>query len=331
MVGNAFIRALWVGALLSQPAAAAIAVDDSVAATATSISKAVFAGGSLWLLTDTGHLSSVSPNDHRQVDAPIPGAIFDLWVQDGEPAALSRHDPRAASWSIWHRIHDKWSSATIILPQKDEHYVGAGSSAGSLAVLTTRRLINIRGRQQESLPVAWEPERLPALATMLVTDSAVYVGYNAGEWGGWIRAVDRSTGKVTPVAAEFGDPVTGLALEPNGCVALSMGLIHMGFQSGGVGEFCGERARRVYTKTVRDQETEPFFGIAAAGGQLWAIGADGLYRIAPDGAVQTVPMPAFSQMGNVTVSFDLPQFALVLTGVNRHLAVSGATPLFAPR
>jgi hypothetical protein len=332
MIGKGFLPALWFATSLCLASSAASAAETAAAPEVDHfISKAVFAGGSLWLLTDRGHLSSVSPTDQRQVNAPIPGRVFDLWVQDGEPATLARESAKAPAFSIWRHTHGKWSPAAAIQRQDDEYYVGAGQTQGAVVILTNHRLITLRGRHQESLPVEWPPQTFPGQGSVLVTDFAVYVGANEGEWGGWIRAVDRSSGTVTELAKNFSDPVTGLAAEPNGCIAVSMGLIHMGYLSGGIGELCGEQAKMLYTKPVHDKETEPFFGICAAGGHLWAIGADGLYELSTDGTAQSVPMPKFVLMGNATVSFDLPDFALVLTTVNQHLSVSGATPLFAPR
>jgi hypothetical protein len=74
----------------------------------------------------------------------------------------------------------------------------------------------------------------------------------------------------------------------------------------------------------------PFFGVRAIGGDLWAIGTDGIYQIGADGVAKITALPPFRRIGNVSVSFALPEFVLVLTNVNQRRSVSGSVPMMVP-
>jgi hypothetical protein len=57
----------------------------------------------------------------------------------------------------------------------------------------------------------------------------------------------------------------------------------------------------------------------------------GLYRITERAVDAAVPLPRFKQIEGVYVSFDHPNFILVLTEIDRRLSMSGAVPLLVPR
>jgi hypothetical protein len=77
--------------------------------------------------------------------------------------------------------------------------------------------------------------------------------------------------------------------------------------------------------------TLPFFGIATVDANLWAVGIDGIYRIAHDGVAKVSTLPDFQQIGNVSVSFAVPSVVLVRTDVNKRRSVSGSAPMIVAR
>jgi hypothetical protein len=54
------------------------------------ISRAVFAADRLWLLTDAGELTSITPGEETRVPVPVPEPAIDLCVADSRPAATQR-------------------------------------------------------------------------------------------------------------------------------------------------------------------------------------------------------------------------------------------------
>jgi hypothetical protein len=196
-----------------------------------------------------------------------------------------------------------------------------------------------------------------AVTSIHATADHVFVGINAGEWGGGLRRIDRRTGKVTVIEKNsMGglcggplntscDPVNGIADEPwkPGCVAIAIGLVHFS-PHGRIVEVCKDEVRRIYFKDFGNsgprneqrQGDEPFktvafFSLVRAGNELMAAGIDGVYRFDGTANPKVIPLPKFEVIGQVGVSFDLPDVVLVLTAINQRRSMSGNIPLLVPR
>lgn len=158
--------------------------------------------------------------------------------------------------------------------------------------------------------------------------------------------LDRKTGQITIVESKDPksicggalntdcDPVNGIAIEPwiDKCAIIAVGLVHF-MALGRIVEVCDHRIHPVYSREYGpdNKSTVPFFGIAAAGATLWAVGADGIYQIAPGGVEKVHSLPEFQKIGSVLVSFALPDVVLLLTNVNQRRSVSGSTPMIIAR
>ena len=78
-------------------------------------------------------------------------------------------------------------------------------------------------------------------------------------------------------------------------------------------------------------ETVAFFGLVRSGGELWASGIDGIYRLRGGTLVGVTPLPKFKAISGVGVSFDIPHLVLVVTMINRRHSISGGAPMLVPR
>jgi hypothetical protein len=213
-----------------------------------------------------------------------------------------------------------------------------------------------------SVPLRNNPPASPLdyarVTSVAFTAQSIYIGLNAGEWGGGLRSIDRHTGKIATVESNTSgnlcggplntecDPVNGLVVEPNkpNCVVAAVGLVHMA-PHGRIVEICGAAVRRIYFRPfdagsernpIQKGQDEPFmtvafFGLIRHKDAMWAVGIDGLYRFGSDGKPQVEPLPKFKQIGGVYASFDLPDVVVVLTDINSRNAVSGRTPLLISR
>jgi hypothetical protein len=322
----------------------------------SSITRAVFAGNRLWLLTDAGTLSSIEEGSPDSIDAELPEPVFDLWVQEGAPAILTGRRGGGGDWTLRLWAEGEWKTQAHIRTRGDS-LIGAAAYGGSTTLLTRHRLIEVSDHRQREVPVAWSNEwRLGGIASILVTRRSVLVGINNGEWGGELKRVDRRTGAVSSIDSRLSgercgqapspecDPVNAIVEEPGkrDCAVLAVGLVHMMTQ-GGIFEVCGNAVRALYTRPVRwdsagkavpssdAYSTLPFFGASAVGQDLWAVGLDGIYKVGAGGAAMVTPLPAFQRIGGVSVSFALPGVVLVLTDVNQRRSLSGSVPLMVPR
>lgn len=226
-------------------------------------------------------------------------------------------------------------------------------------LVTTRRLVDLLGRVPV-VPVdaAFGTEvrnRRRGTPTVLATGQTVFVGFNVGERGGGLQAIDRRSGRVSlierltnetdPCSGPLGtkcDPVTGLAVAPwnADCVVATVGMRHF-FSHGRILEVCGARVRVLYQKAEGKQwksatpdAPDPslaFFGLASRGDGVWAVGGERLYRIERDQSVSSTRQPRLRRVGRFWLSFDHPDVVLVMTMINQRRSLSGWTPILVPR
>ncbi len=260
------------------------------------VSRAIFFNSQLWILTDAGLLSSITEGADQQVDVPLPAPALDLWTQDGAPAVLTGVR-NGSSWTVRQWSHGEWS-ATATVSVNADRFIGVAPSPGAVTILTSNRLIEIVGGSQRSLALVWPAKPLGAVTSVAAIRGSLLVGFNAGEWGGGLRRIGRPNNQISIVENRSGDsicggllntdcdPVNGIAVEPwqKDCAAITIGLVHF-MTRGGIVEVCGDTVKRLYSRSSGGDRisTVPFFGIVTANSNLAAVGADGIYKVAPDG------------------------------------------------
>jgi hypothetical protein len=317
------------------------------------LTRAVYADGRLWVLSDEGVLSSLIEGERAWVHATLTDPVFGICrTQDGDLFAVTGKRENADQWTVrrWH--DDAWSTETDI-PAIDEHPFALDCGAGDVTLLTSRRIVDIGGKTTD---VSWPKQGLRGrITSFLGTPGAVFIGVNAGEWGGGLYRLDRKTGEIVSIERNVSgalcggplnrecDPVNALAALPwkPDCAAVAIGLVHLS-EHGRIVEVCGGEVTRLYYgadpgavamgKGMDEPfETVAFFGLASSSDAIWAFGADKLYRIDKNGDATNAAMPAFEKIGNIQVSFALPDFVLVLTEVGQRNSLSDSTPILVPR
>ncbi|HEY1604096.1 MAG TPA: hypothetical protein VGF77_00690 [Allosphingosinicella sp.] len=324
----------------------------------TMISRAIFADRRLWLLTDTGKLSSLVEGADRRETCDPGGKVLDICAGEQGLLAVTDDGREARSWTLkrWREGH--WQPERRI-GSNGERVIALSCDASRPILLTSRRLIGLDGHAAHDVPLS---ESLPAgrmKTAVHVAGDHIYVGIDAGEWGGGLRRIDRRTGKVANVERVEGggacgrpldskcDPVDAVATIPwkPDCVAVAVGLIHFD-SSGRIVSICDDKVDLLFAqphdlyqqdraKAAEAAEggfgSVAFFGLTASGNTLVAAGDDGLYRIGPDRHATHQQWPLFKDMDGVLVSFALPDLILVMTEVNRRVSVSGISPLLVVR
>ena len=217
---------------------------------------------------------------------------------------------------------------------------------------TTRtwRVTNVRGRLQSAIGFA-----VNSSVGMPMNGSAIYIGYDAGEWGGGMQRVDIETGSVTRVEKRdpskryfYGgplegalDPVTGIIPDPKrqDCILASIGLFHLGTSSGRIVRVCGTEVEVAFENLEefdypagKFAVSEAFYGIAPAGGSTyWAVGITGLYRFrSGESAPDKMELPRLMPMDQIYLSRDIPDAIILRTYINWAVSTSGYTPLVVP-
>lgn len=193
----------------------------------------------------------------------------------------------------------------------------------------------------------------PAIA-MTRDGSTIYVGLNAGEWGGGLVRVDVATGDVQQIqqieqddpqdicAGPLNtacDPVTAVTPDPenSSCVLASVGLSHM-MSHGRVLRVCDGDVQTIFRRLIISEEddfyslenaerfdlTEPVYGLSSGELGVFALTRTGLYRIGDDEPIQ---LSNFETLGPLRVTRSVPGYMVVLTDINWAVSLSGYTPM----
>lgn len=324
------------------------------------IKRAVFAQQRLWLLSDSGALSSIVDQGDERIVEHLPEPALDLCVQNGDPLIVTGQQDRGKGWTLrrWHA--GEWQQELTVSRSRDI-LLALSCSAPQTTLLTSKRLIDVvAGVPKSTLLLGFAIGG--AIASVHNLGDQFFVGFNGGEWGGGLTRIDRRRGTIRRIESDYAseipcsgplnascDPVNGIAAAPwnSRCVVVAIGLVHF-LSHGRIAEVCGDTVKRLYFMPLKIDdrmgpdpgvtrgEGEPFstvafFGIERVGDALWAVGIDGLYRITQSGLGERVPLPEFKNADGVYVSFDGPGLVLVGTEVNRRRSVSGTVPMLVPR
>jgi len=345
------------GAALRTRLAAEAADDNAPPAPERMASRAIFAGGRLYLVAGNRRLLSLAEGESSLTSHDLGEPVLDACVQGGEPLVLTGATQGATAWTLRRLRAGQWQAERTIARENDEPVALACSAEGAF-LLTSGRFLDLTQARAKILQLRGGLIQALVTAAVHVTPQAVFVGLNAGEWGGGLRRIDRRSGQIETIernaTAELCDgplntacdPVQGLApipWRPN-CVAAAIGLIHM-LAHGRLTAVCPDRVEQLYAATEGELEDPErareaarggygsiaFFGIAATGDDLLAVGHNGLHRLAADGSATHVPLPRFTRVDDLLVSFALPDVVLVVTGINGRASMSGAVPIMAIR
>ncbi len=321
------------------------------------ISRAVFAGGRLWLLTDTGHLSSLAEGERTTMPHDPGEEVLDLCERGDAPVLLTGR-PDAEAWTVRRLEDGRWRTVRSVAAAGD-YLVAMACGDGRHVLLTNRRVIDLERPAAEALALTDELPPGRVNSAVHIRPEAVLVGVNHGEWGGGLRRIDRRSGRVETIERNATgdlcdgplntdcDPVHSVVTLPwrPECAAAAVGLIHMRAR-GRIVSICPDGIAQIFAAAdgIDPEDAEQvaeaaeggsgsvaFFGLAVGGDALIAAGHDGLYRIDADGAAVHEPWPRFIRVDGILVSFALPDLVLVMTEINRRASGAGAAPLLVVR
>jgi hypothetical protein len=316
------------------------------------IKRAIFVSGALWLVTDQGALSVVTEATGARQRINLPGKVLDICLFQGAPLIATANSGQ--DWTLQHFRDGGWADIGHV-PGQGDALMGMACDSATPILLTDHRRISVAPGGVRAVRLA-QPLRPGVISTLLMRGTDIFVGIDAGEWGGGLIRID-TAGHMLPIERnESGglcggplnaacDPVNGIAPLPSRpeCLVAAIGLTHL-MSHGRLTGICGATVKRLYfvpyttgeprdTDRGRDEpfETVPFYGLAQGKDGIWAVAQDGLYRLNRSGKIRFVPFPRFQNYGGVSASFANPEIVLVRTSINGRVSLSGSVPMIIPR
>jgi hypothetical protein len=343
MRGPMVAAAVVLGLIMSSGGVAAVA----------STKRIIFADGRLWLLSQSGALSSLRVGDQSATHESTPALVFDICARQGKPVIVTCHGKRCESFALWRRLDATWSIESTVKIDGD-NIVAMACSEEATTLLTNLRAIQIQRGKTRAGGQGWRPSnRIPAplVTAVHAQGDAVFIGLDAGEWGGGLLRIDLISGRTTTVGGKDPgehcgavldpacDPVNAIAPAPwnTGCVVAAVGLSHLG-SHGRLVEICGSKLRPIGGITAPSGshrrsavDSEAFYGLARSGNLLWAAGLTSLYRV-DENSTKPVPLPALKTVAGFGISFDIPGLVVVVRSAHGGMAVGGGgVPDLLPR
>lgn len=324
----------------------------------------------LWLFDVQGQLVAYDRGSWKERVVVPAGVVAmqrhgeEVWALVAKSATTSRRDLGGAAGraDLIRVLPDGGPQSRPIRYEAGDNPVAFTFAGDSPVVLTVKSVLSLDGDDQ------WQARKLSRQLLGTSGDVTVawvggqpdqlFVGRNAGEWGGGVTRVDMSTGAVSdierrdsndlcagPLNADC-DPVTGLVRDPSrpACVLASTGLGHLGLMSGGVLRICGnvvevvlqhrvetpaQMVRRGVMGPPRYEATEPIGSLVSdMRGTIWAASPFALYRI--DGNhVSRTSMPNLQRRGRLYLA-EADGLVVVSSLKNARHSVSGSTPVLIP-
>lgn len=290
-----FLAALAIGLAILVGQAAAAAQPEH-------IYQAAASGGRLWFTDHTGLWSA--DLEGRAVTNHVPDHVSGLAKGDTTVwiARVEGKDPDTGKGGVM-RAHPILSggglgSAVLTVAMKrSERFKSIFLMDGEVFLLTTRRLFSTKQRQQIGEPLTikdasmalWERgyPNIPGLMTGSVVPKGsrgeVYLGFDAGEFGGGVWRVDVRESTISPIrSTDARDPCDrmldpgcsqGQALKQDpdhdACVLAAVALRHF-FELGGIVRICPTGVAIVHRQALKENSRRAFYGLAPSQRGFWA-------------------------------------------------------------
>lgn len=312
---------------------------------------AQFYGNILYTLVSDGRLQAWQEGAESGEDVQVPGFVRDFCTH-GDDFFLIVSEQANGLIRVWERRLGGWSIVAEFTESEPFLKLDCTGSQPIVISGTEIRFLN------ENRTNAISSYGLGAVSSTLQHNGFLYLGINAGEFGGGLHRFSITGGE----GRSIGDsgqrencegilnaschPVTDLMIDPThpDCILATTGLVHF-FSSGSVVRICGETIHFVYSKpytldpnwkfdpdrAVETYASVAFYSLGSVVGGTRAVGSDGIYRFSKQVEPDFTPFPHPFNFPKSGVDWSNPEFVLVLTTMNQRYSVSGASLILATR
>lgn len=323
----------------------------------SSIVAAAFFGKQLLTLDDNGEMASWIEGATSGMPFATPGPASRFCVSGGEVWLITAEGKGLDRVTVWSGKPQAWRKVLAMKQSRKEYLVTIDCSGSEPLVLTTKGLRLLHTGKIVGL--TW-PERAHfGYPVSLQHGGYLYLGVNAGEWGGGLHrfALAGGGGKLVDAADPKSlcggtlnaacDPVTGLAPDPvrSDCVLATIGLVHF-MAHGSVLRICEDKIELAYAKpyttdpnwkfdpagpAANQRSSLPFFSMGHNSRYSWAVGSDGIYRFGTQALPEFDAFRKGKRWPSSRIDWSDPDVVLILTDMNRRHSVSGNSLILVPR
>ncbi len=318
------------------------------------IIRAVFQNHLLLTLSADGHMLTWAEGGSTGSQFKSPGKVRDV-CRHGDVLFLVTQDSPAADTRFWSGAAGSWTLRLRLNKAPENRFLALDCSGTEPIVLTARTMRHLT--TNITVPISPDPILERGYLTTLQHGGSLYVGANAGEWGGGLRKFPLKGGTATkldgsdPNALCGGilnmacDPVTGLAVDPNNadCILVVSGLVHM-MSRGSIVRVCGDKFVLAYAKPYTvdlgwhfdpksqpPNESVPFFSMGSIQDKAWAVGSDGIYSFSKERSLTFNGFPRGFRRPASGIDWSNADFVLISTDMNQVHSLSGSSLILVPR
>src|SRR5438093_213867 len=94
------------------------------------LTRAIFADGRLWLLSDAGELSTITEGKDTRVEEKLAEPVHDLCLRDGRPFVVTCSSKACASWTLRRWDGRSWSVDSRVKRLRSEEMVALSCKIG---------------------------------------------------------------------------------------------------------------------------------------------------------------------------------------------------------
>lgn len=182
--------------------------------------------GGLVVQADAFYAIDLGAATASRLAPPDVEAVLAVATMGTTPVALCK---RADGRVLLAREGEAWAPRT--LPDElrtGQTAVTMAANDGGLVVLAPGKLHRLRGTTWTAVTVAAPPREMRGdAAHVLLAGDLLYLGWDAGEWGGAVLVLDTRNGRWT-VGPDPGTPAHDIELDRDGKVWVATGLAHLG-------------------------------------------------------------------------------------------------------
>ena len=304
--------------------------------------QAVFAQDRLWILDESGRVSSLAEGEEAPTSHPTPDPALDLIVHEGVPCVVTGKKDPSAIWRVLRR-EERGFEEVAEVAQADDLLLGLGSSPTGLVLVTSCRIVEIDGGSTREVWLSCPLVGGGVRRSTLADSASIHVGFDDGEYGGGLFRIDRRTGVVDEIHGVDPADVAVPLLDRD--YSTVNGIVPLPWEPGTFAVSCAEYEGKVYAvrgDRVRilyqeDSEQEGLqesdvLCLASASGSVWGIGLPGMFRIDADGRVTKLPAPPTRKYGELEASFAFPGLVIIVRDdYGRQYWPFGTHPLLVAR